>query len=93
MSLNGEGEYCNPTVENIVREIFLGVSILFEDTKYGKLGLKLHKIKLYETPNCFTVCKESSIPDQQYTNFRNKNLVDIVNYREEKGIVNYDDRN
>ena len=30
MSLNGEGEYCNPSVENVAREVFLAEQILFD---------------------------------------------------------------
>ena len=28
MSLNGEGEYCNPSVENISKEVFLAIDTL-----------------------------------------------------------------
>jgi 6-pyruvoyl-tetrahydropterin synthase len=33
MSLNGEGNYCNPSVENIAKEIFLAMMVLFEPYK------------------------------------------------------------
>lgn len=88
MSLNGPGEYCNPTVENIAREIFLAMEILF--AQYT--DLKIKKIKLYETPNCSTVCKANSIPDQERINFQKQNKPAIEIYAKEKGIMNYDDR-
>ena len=57
MSLNGINEYCNPSVENIAKEIFLAMEFLFQDHD----SLKMHYIRLYETPNCFTDCFGSSI--------------------------------
>lgn len=91
MSLEGIGEYCNPSVENIVREIFLAVELLFGET-YSSMGLKLHRIKLFETPNCFTVCGPKSIPQYQRENFLSVRGDEIRKYSELKGVVQYDDR-
>lgn len=91
MSLEGDGEYCNPSVENIVREIFLAVELLFGET-YNSVGLTLYKIKLFETPNCFTVCKPDSIPQYQRENFYQKRAKEIKEYSKQKGVVQYDDR-
>jgi 6-pyruvoyltetrahydropterin/6-carboxytetrahydropterin synthase len=55
MSLNGKSAYCNPTVENIAKEVFCAIAILFQS--YVHSGLTLHKVTIYETPNCFTECK------------------------------------
>jgi 6-pyruvoyl-tetrahydropterin synthase/tetratricopeptide (TPR) repeat protein len=46
MSLNGPGEYCNPTVENVAKEIFLAMEVLFADW----VDLRIHRVRLYETP-------------------------------------------
>jgi len=89
MSLEGSGNYCNPTVENIAREIFLAISILFEDYN----DLTLQKIILYETPNCSTECTVDSIPQYQKENFNSLRYKQIKKYALEKGIVEYDDRN
>ena len=88
MSLNGKDEYCNPSVENLAREIFLAMEILFEDYK----ELNIHEIKLNETPNCYTICNSASVPDIEKTEFRKANYTTIKFYAEQKGIVEYDDR-
>jgi 6-pyruvoyltetrahydropterin/6-carboxytetrahydropterin synthase len=88
MSLNGIGQYCNPSVENIAKEMFLAMQILFD--KYE--NLKIHKITLYETPNCFTTCINESISELERDNWCFANLDAVCLYRDEKGIVEYDDR-
>lgn len=91
MSLNGEGEYCNPTVENIAKEIFIAMEILMSE-KYENVGLEISKIKLYETPNCYTICTKHSIDPKERISFRNQNYDKILKYRKDKGVVEYDDR-
>lgn len=88
MSLNGEGEYCNPTVENIAKELFLAVRWLFSDIK----NLELCKVTLYETPNCFTKCKLKSISLEERNAFFKARFFDIRVYAENKGVIEYDDR-
>ncbi len=88
MSLNGLNQYCNPTVENIAKELFLIMEILFE--RYDDLNID--SIKLYETPNCYTECQIWSILPIQRDNFRLYNLEGIELYRDQLGILNYDDR-
>lgn len=92
MSLNGEGEYCNPSVENVTKEIFLAMEILFPSSDSEFTGLEIHKVKVYETPNCFTTVKKSSITDQERENFRNVRYKEIYEYYSEKGKVEYDSR-
>ena len=93
MSLNGEGEYCNPSVENIAKEVFLAMELL-SDTLYGtsKTGLKIHKVTIYETPNCWTECFEDSITAEEEINFTLQNGPAIRKYAEDKGVLEYDDR-
>jgi len=88
MSLNGVGNYCNPSVENISKEFFLAMEILFS----GRSGLKIHQIKMYETPNCFTDCFAKSISDSERNNFYMVNYNTISAYRDEFGVIEYDDR-
>jgi len=93
MSLNGEGEYCNPSVENIAKEIFLAMDILSENLyKNAPTGLKIYGVKIYETPNCFTECFRESIPNGEKLNFWASNVVEISKYAIEKGVLEYDDR-
>ena len=86
MSLNSK-EYCNPTVENIGREIFLMMQILF-----SKQDIDIYLVKLYETPNCFTMVDTDSIPKLEKELFYNSNKGKILDYAKEKGELEYDDR-
>jgi 6-pyruvoyltetrahydropterin/6-carboxytetrahydropterin synthase len=89
MSLNGFGEYCNPTVENLAKEIYLAMEVLFE--VYG-VGLKISKVVLYETPNCFTTCTADSIHIDERMNWRGVNYEAVKEYANKLGVINYDDR-
>jgi len=93
MSLNGKGEYCNPSVENIAKEVFLAMDIL-SNTLYNnpKIGLNIHKIKIYETPNCWTECYRDSTSTLEQKNFIKARLKEIAEYAIDKGVVEYDDR-
>jgi 6-pyruvoyltetrahydropterin/6-carboxytetrahydropterin synthase len=88
MSLNGKNVYCNPSVENVVKEIFLAMEILFEEYD----DLNIHEIKLNETPKCYTICTSESIIESERNNFKEIRYDEIKNYANEKGIVEYDDR-
>ena len=87
MSLNGAGEYCNPTAENISKEIFLAMQILFA----GR-GLEIDNVRLYETPNCFVDCNVSSITQDERCHWLEARRPQVAQYAAEKGIVQYDDR-
>jgi 6-pyruvoyltetrahydropterin/6-carboxytetrahydropterin synthase len=88
MSLEGKDNYCNPSVENLAREIFLAMEILFEEYK----DLRIHEIKLNETPKCYTICNSESISDRERINFRDTKGREIKQYADDKGIIEYDDR-
>jgi 6-pyruvoyltetrahydropterin/6-carboxytetrahydropterin synthase len=93
MSLNGKGEYCNPSVENIAKEVFLAMQILTDELyKNTNTGLKIHNVKIYETPNCFTDCDANSFSVNESSNFYNANKDAITEYAKEKGVLEYDDR-
>lgn len=88
MSLNGEGEYCNPSVENIAKEIFLAMEVLFA----GYEDLSIHKVTIYETPNCWTECVQDSIADFERVNWNKVRFDEVNNYAKDKGVIEYDDR-
>jgi 6-pyruvoyltetrahydropterin/6-carboxytetrahydropterin synthase len=88
MSLNGEGEYCNPSVENISKEIFLAMMVLFE----GHKGIKIHEVKIHETPNCYVECIKESISDTEAMNWMKANYEAVHAYAVDKGVLEYDDR-
>jgi 6-pyruvoyltetrahydropterin/6-carboxytetrahydropterin synthase len=87
MSLNGAESYCNPSVENIVKEMFLAVGYLLNTDH-----LILKKIRLYETPNCYSDCHASSITELEKFNFMQQHKTDLDNYKSKLGTIEYDDR-
>ena len=89
MSLNGKDEYCNPSVENISKEIFLAMMVLFQS--YGK-KLYIHEVEIYETPNCGTSCTKESIGNDEAAKWMLSNYENVLAYAKEKGIFEYDDR-
>ncbi|MBY0501913.1 MAG: 6-carboxytetrahydropterin synthase [Alphaproteobacteria bacterium] len=87
MNLVDEKSYCNPTAENIAKELFFIISTLLNRTDY----LKLNKIRLYETTSCFVDCKGLSKEDwEQLTTSKLYPL--LLKYRVEKGTIEYDSR-
>lgn len=93
MSLNGEGEYCNPSVENIAKEVFLAMDILSNKLyQNSPTGLKIHKVQIYETPNCSTECFRESISQLEQARFTNAKGAEIEAYAIAKGVLEYDDR-
>lgn len=90
MSLNGAGEYCNPSVENIAKEVFLAMMVLFNPAVYK--NLKIHEVIIYETPNCSTICSKESISDAEAQNWMKVNYETVKKYADEKGKYEYDDR-
>jgi 6-pyruvoyltetrahydropterin/6-carboxytetrahydropterin synthase len=89
MGLNGKDEYCNPSVENISKEIFLAMMVLFEP--YGKT-LFIKEVEIYETPNCGTTCTKESIASEEAQKWMNINYETVSAYAKDKGVFQYDDR-
>lgn len=93
MSLNGQDQYCNPSVENIVKEVFLAMDILTKALyKDAGTGLRIHKVLIYETPNCWTECFADSVSNDELTNFSAAREDEIRQYALDKGKIEYDDR-
>ena len=88
MSLAGE-EYCNPTAENIAKELFMVLEILFEDFE----GLEPLQVKLFETPKCWTDCYGDSIDSDEEEKFYDKRYDEIKRFVKKMGKVEYDVRN
>lgn len=85
MSLN-QGEYCNPTVENIAKEVYLAMKYLCV-----KSQVKIVNVRLWETPNCFTDCDERAITQMDLNNFGIFRGKEIREYGDAKGEMNYSD--
>jgi len=88
MSLNGQDMYCNPTAENISKEIFLAMEVLFSVYE----GLSIHKVVLYETPNCSSVCTRESISAIEREFFLYNRREMLEQYSKRVGVVEYDGR-
>lgn len=91
MSLNGEAEYCNPSVENIAKELFILISYMAKKIP-TKDNLFLDTLVLYETPNSYTECRPSSLLIKEEINVLSNRTVLLDNFLKEKGWVEYDDR-
>ena len=87
---NGKNEYCNPSVENISKEIFLAMMVLFNPSIYP--NLRIHKVTIYETPNCWTECVRESISDVEAGNWMKVRYDEVTKYALDKGVIEYDDR-
>ena len=88
MSLHGAGEYCNPTAENISREVFMAIDLLFAAYPY----LKLHHVRYNETPNCWVDTYQDSIVPLEKENFYTYRRAAITAYALELGVLEYDIR-
>lgn len=89
MSLNGKDAYCNPTVENIAKEMLLALELLLNDPRWD---LKVSRVRVWETPNCSTLCPVEAITPQERRSFRAQNEKAILDYKTKKGELDYDDR-
>ncbi|HLB33085.1 MAG TPA: 6-carboxytetrahydropterin synthase [Chthoniobacterales bacterium] len=88
MSLNGTEIYCNPTAENIAREILIAMEILFK----AYSDLKVHCVRYHETPNCFVTTYANSIGQEERQHFYTYRGASILEYAKAKGVFEYDDR-
>ena len=94
MHLIDKEGFCNPSAENIAKEMFFAVSrLLDEKTEDGQeeYNLQLEMVRLYETVNCFVECCGLTTGEQ--LKFIDCGYSDEVDhYKEMKGTVEYDDR-
>jgi 6-pyruvoyltetrahydropterin/6-carboxytetrahydropterin synthase len=88
LSLNGEHQYCNPTAENIARELFIAMGILFAAYEH----LNISQVRYFETPNCWVEVNKNSIRPEEQAHFYNYRGKAIEQYAKNKGIIEYDVR-
>jgi 6-pyruvoyltetrahydropterin/6-carboxytetrahydropterin synthase len=84
--VDSEG-YCNPSAENMAKEIFFAISILMNDE-----NLKLEKVTLYETENCYVLCEGLDGKDWDRLLASKNFYAELFNYKQAEGRVEYDDR-
>lgn len=78
---------CNPTVENICKEIFFAISLLLETE-----NLQLQQIKVYETANCIGTCLGLSVDEIEIFNSSKAYVDSILDYKKRMGQLEYDAR-
>lgn len=89
MNLVDKDGYCNPSAENIAKELFFIISILMN--RSDETQFKLDKITLHETPNCYVAC--DGISDDEWTQLVKSDLYkSLIKYKTQKGELEYDDR-
>lgn len=88
MSLGGKDAYCNPTAENIGKEIYLAMELLFESFA----DLEIHAVRYYETPNCWVDTVARSITKEERKYFLAYRGPEIKTYALKKGQLEYDSR-
>lgn len=91
MNLMGEGEFCNPSAENISKELFFACSKLLNEP--NNCNLKVYEIKLWETENCFVTCREEFMSETDIQNLENSEFArSLEQFRKEMGTLEYDVR-
>lgn len=86
MSLNRDN-YCNPTAEHLAKELFMCVSMLLNTP-----NLRLESVRLYETPNCWVDANWNNITIDEQSNFTVSRGQLLKEYKDKKGVFEYDDR-
>lgn len=78
---------CNPTVENIAKEIFFAIQTLLEND-----NLKLARVVLHETANCIGVCEGLSEAEKQIFKSHTAYIQQLNEYKKKAGQIEYDSR-
>jgi 6-pyruvoyltetrahydropterin/6-carboxytetrahydropterin synthase len=86
MSLNGKDQDCEPTLQNIVKEIFLAMAALFEDNR----SLQIHLVTAYEPQAGFATCVKETITPTEANKWLEVHYATLKKHVEEKNttIVN-----
>lgn len=80
MGMGKDGDI-NPSAENLASELFYVIGHLFYN-----MDVTLSKVRLYETPNCW-------VETDSFDYVASKDFImEIKQWREDKGVVNYDMR-
>ncbi len=87
MHLLDEKGSCNPTVENIAKEVFFAIQILLESDM-----IKLERIILHETANCIGVCEGLSAHEQKVFRANQSYIKNILEFKNKLGNLEYDSR-
>lgn len=91
MTANGQGQYCNPTAENIALEMFCCLAYMTRISELDRF-IAFDRIDLWETPNCKVSVCDSDVDQQTYEHVIHAQGFDLVEYVKQKGTLQYDDR-
>ncbi len=78
---------CNPTVENIAKEIFFAIYTLLSSD-----NLKLERVTLHETANCIGICEGLSEAEIKVFCSHKDYLEQLNDFRSRAGKIEYDSR-
>lgn len=87
MHLLDEKGSCNPSVENIAKEIFFAIQILLENE-----NIKLAEVILHETANCIGICSGLSAHEQKVFRSNQGYVKQIAEFKNKLGQIEYDSR-
>jgi 6-pyruvoyltetrahydropterin/6-carboxytetrahydropterin synthase len=91
MNLMGPGQDCNPSAENIAKEVFFAMSKLLDNPE--DCNLKVHKVRLYETINCYVDCYRDTLSSSDWKNLEESEYaIDIQDHKTKMGTFEYDVR-
>lgn len=83
MSLNGKDQDCEPTLQNIVKEIFLAMAVLFETNK----SLQIHLVTAYEPEAGFATCVKETITPTEANKWLEVHYDTTKQYIDEKNLI------
>lgn len=83
MSLNGKDQDCEPTIQNIVKEIFLAMAVLFEDNK----ALQIHLVTAYEPEAGFATCVKETITPTEANKWLEIHYSNLKKHIDEKNLT------
>lgn len=93
MSLIDEEGFCNPTAENVAKELFFSLSVLLNDPleKSEAQKLFLTQIRLFETTDSYVDCH--GLTETEWEILHNSPLYfELLRYRHDKKRIEYDGR-
>lgn len=91
MNLCGSEGFCNPSAENIAKELFFACSKLLNDPH--NCNLEVFEVKLYETPNCWVTTRRESLSESDWYHLEGSEFAeDLTQYRQQMGSLEYDER-
>lgn len=89
MRLTDDKGFCNPSAENIAKELFFIISVLLNQTDETKLTLE--KLTLHETVNCYVDCV--GIEQEDWDRLVKSDLWrNLISFKTKLGELEYDDR-